>query len=266
MRVILIIALFFLQIFATNGQADKRQTITIEEALKISLQNNPVSLSVADRKKLSFDIKSAWYRWLFNIHKWQTLQDYEYLLSDLDRIAAERYQAGDFDLLEKSASLTKLAEIQTATAIVANEIDLTTNLLKQLLFTDTEIVPADTSLSIYQVVKGFGDEQYLSYQPEPNVQGDTLSSRYRHFIAVKSFEYKQLELDGCFIRLQFYNSFGLTHANTILQTSRAKFNAEEIDYLEFTEDIAEAFKIKLEYLETMNNYNQKAIQLEYYAY
>jgi hypothetical protein len=58
----------------------------------------------------------------------------------------------------------------------------------------------------------------------------------------------------------------LTHADIILQTSRAKFNAEEIDYLEFTEDIAEAFKIKLEYLETMNNYNQKAIQLEYYAY
>jgi hypothetical protein len=265
MRVILIIALF-LQVFAANGQADKRQAITIEEALKIGLQNNPVSLSVAERKKLSIDIKSAWYRWLFDIHKWQTLQDYQYLLSDLDRIAAERYLAGDVDLLEKSASLTKLAEIQTATAVVANEIDLTTNLLKQLLFTDTEIVPADTSLSIYQVVKESADGQYLNYQPASNVQGDTLLSRYRHFIAAKSFEYKQLELDGYFIRLQFYNSFGLTHANTILQTSHAKFNAEEIDYLEFTEDIAEAFKIKLEYLETMNNYNQKAIQLEYYAY
>jgi hypothetical protein len=265
MRVILILILLLLG-FAANGQADKRQAITIEEALKTGLQNNSASLSVADRKKLSFDIKSAWYLWLFNINKWQTLEDYQSLLCDLDRIAAERYQAGDVDLLEKSASLTKLAEIQTAIAVVANEIDLNTNLLKQFLFTDTEIVPADTSLSIYQVVKGSGDGQHLSYQPEPNVQGDTLLGRYRHFIAVKSFEYKQLELDGCFIRLQFYNSFGLTHASTILQTSHAKYNAEEIDYLEFTEDIAEAFKIKLEYLETMNNYNQKAIQLEYYAY
>jgi hypothetical protein len=265
MRVILIIS-FLLQVSVASGQTGNKQVITIEEALKIAYRNNPIALSDSDRKKLSGDIKSSWYLLLFKIHKWQTLQEYGHLLGDIDRIATARYQAGDIDLLEKSTFMTKLAEVKTATAMIANEIDITGNMLKKLIFIDNEIVPADTNLSIYQVAKGSVDGQYLSNQSVFNTSEDTLLTGYQTFLTTKSIENRQLELDGYFIRLQFYYSFGLAHSETILQTSRTKFNTEEIDYLAFTENIAEAFKIKLEYLETLNNYNQSAIQLEYYAY
>ena len=265
MRVLLVITLL-LQVSAAQGQADNKKVITLDEALKLAYHNNPSALSDSGRKKLSSDIKSAWCLLLFKIHTWQTLQDYQYLLGDLDRIATLRYQAGDVDLLEKSVFIGKLADVQTATAISANEIDITQNLLKQLLFIDNEIIPADTILLLYQIDKGLGNGQYLNNPQEPNVQGDTLLTRYKTFIAAKSIENKQLILDGFFIRLQFYYSFGLAHAETILQTSQVKFETEEIEYLEYTETITEAFKTKLEYLETLNNYNQNAIYLEYYAY
>jgi hypothetical protein len=265
MRVLLIIALL-LQVSATSAQADNKKVMTVDEALKLAHYSNPNALSDSGWKKLSIDIKSAWYLLLFKIHKWQTLQDYQYLLGDLDRIAALRYQAGDVELLMKSAFIGKLAEIQAATAISANEIDMTENLLQQLLFINYEIVPADTPLSLYQIDKGLDNGQYLNDQLKPNVQGDTLLRRYETFINAKSVENKQLGLDNFFIRLQYFYSFGLAHAETILQTSRVKFKTEEIDYLEFTETIAEAFKIKLEYLEILNDYNQSAIYLEYYAY
>jgi hypothetical protein len=265
MRVILIIALL-LQVSAASGQADNRKVITVDEALKLADLNNPISLSDSGRKKLSSDIKSAWYLLLFKINKWQTLQYYQSLLGDLDRISALHYQTGDVDLLEKSASVGKLAEVQTATAISANEINITENMLKQLLFIDDEIIPADTTLSLYQIEKGLDYKQHLNNQPEPIAQEDTLLTRYNTFLTAKTIENKQLELDGLFIRLQFYYVFGLPHAEIVLQVSWIKFETEEIDYLEFTEKITEAFKIKLGYLETLNNYNQSAIYLEYYAY
>lgn len=266
MRVIIILA-FILQVSQSTGQevADKF-IITIDDAIKMALQNNPDTLSISDGKKLTGDIKSAWYQWIFQIHKFKTLQEYRYLLGDLGRIAALRYQAGDVELLEKSTFITKLADVNAAAAISANETEITGNLLKQLLFTAYEIAPADTTLAIYQVDKGFNDDPYLPAQPDTNVPADTLLTRYQLFSKAISIENKKLELDNLFIRLQFYYTTGLPHAGTILQTSKAKFDAEEIDYLEFTEKITEAFMINLQYLETLNNYNQTAIYLECHAY
>lgn len=265
MRVIITIILI-LQVSFVNGQAGNRRVFTIEEALNLPLKNNPVALTISDRKKLSNDIKSAWYLWLFRIHKWRTLQDYEYLLGDLDRIAAARFQAGDVDLLEKSTFITRLAEVKTESAVLSSEIEISANLLKSLLFVDDEIAPADSVLSIYEVDKGLS-EKLLPYDNlNVSVLQDSLTEEYHRFTVANSIENLRLGLDGLFIRLSYYHSFGLPHAETILKTSQAKFNAEEIDYLEFTENIAEAFRIRLGYLETLNNYNQSAIHLEYYAY
>ncbi len=59
---------------------------------------------------------------------------------------------------------------------------------------------------------------------------------------------------------------GLGQADQLLEINRAKFENEDIDYTEYTQKADEAFQIQLDYLETLNNYNQTAIQLEFYAY
>jgi cobalt-zinc-cadmium resistance protein CzcA len=66
--------------------------------------------------------------------------------------------------------------------------------------------------------------------------------------------------------LQYFNTFGLNYANTIISTAFAKLKTEEIDYFEYADLICRAYNIRFEYLDAMNKYNQLAIQLEHYAY
>jgi len=265
MRILFIIGLF-LQGLAVNGQLSNRQVISLDEALKTASQNNPDARSPDERKKLTCDIKTTWYLWLFSIHKWQTLQEYEVLLGDLTRIAGLRHQSGEFEFLEKSYWMDKIAEVESSAAISANNLAIIENQFRQLLFTDRAFAPADTLLSLYQIDKGefMGNPPVI--QPAIISTTDSLLMQYQSFIKEKTILNKQLELDGLFIRLQYFNTSGLAHAKAIIQISQAKLKNEDIDYIEFVENIAKAFKIKQDYLETLNKYNQSAIQLEYYAY
>jgi hypothetical protein len=265
MRAWLIMALL-LQLSAASGQSVNYRYLTLDDALAVACKNIPTEEASSGRKELARDIKSAWYQLLYNIHKWQTLQAFQKQLDDLERVAALHYQAGEIDKMERSAFINKQAVINTSTAISGNEIDMSNNLLRQLLFTDEIIIPADTLLSIYQIDKSNVRGHSQGTQLELGIREDSLLSRHKDFILTKTIENKQLELDGIFLRLQYFNTIGLAHSETILRIAQAKFKTEDIDYLEFSESLSEAFDIILEYLETMNNYNQNAILLEYYAY
>ncbi len=236
-------------VFKTSAQSDSLLIMTVEETVAIAIQNNPEIQAESDRKKLVRDTKSTWYRWLFQRNTLLVLQDYLSALDDLDRIAALRYHEGDIELLEKSWYLTQLAEIRTKVAMLENDMDISRNLLQQLVNTKENIVPKNAGLTLYQVNKGPGKE------PDPRASINPVQLENMH-----------LELENYFIKLQYYESAGLDHARLVIEINRAKFKAEEIDYLEFTRTLAEAFKIKSEYFETLNNYNQTAIELEYYAY
>ena len=86
------------------------------------------------------------------------------------------------------------------------------------------------------------------------------------FIHDRRKENLEYELNNYFKKLQYFNMVGLGQADQLLEINRAKFENEDIDYTEYTQKAAEAFQIQLDYLETLNNYNQTAIQLEFYAY
>jgi outer membrane protein TolC len=241
--------LLILMVFKTSAQNDSVVIMTVEDAVALALQKNTAIQSESDRKTLVRDIKSVWYLWLFQLNKLRVLQEYLAEIDDLDRVAALRYTEGDIELLEKSWFLTHLADVRTKTVLLNNDIAISRNLLQQLVNSRDSIVPVNAGLSLYQVVKGSGKE------PDPS--GSVNSVR---------LENMHLELDNFFIKLQYYESFGLDHARLVFQINRAKYEAEEIDYLEFTRSLAEAFNMKTEFLETLNNYNQTAIELEHYAY
>jgi cobalt-zinc-cadmium resistance protein CzcA len=121
--------------------------------------------------------------------------------------------------------------------------------LRQFTRTAAEIIPADTGLSLYQVHKG--------------IENDPLQASPDTSLALENL---RLELDNCFIKYQYYKTIGLDHARLIIKVNRAKYEAEEIDYLEFTKNLDEAYSVMLVYLETVNLYNQTAIELEYEAF
>lgn len=63
--------------------------------------------------------------------------------------------------------------------------------------------------------------------------------------------------------LNYYTSSGLPQAELILKQSNLAFRGGEIGYVEFIQALNTAAGLRAGYLETLNNYNQAVINLEY---
>jgi hypothetical protein len=259
MRVILIIT-FLLKASLTLAQ--EKHTLSLENAL-YSVLNNPEAKSDSKKKVLSSNIKASWYLYLYQINTINLLQEHDYCLADLERIIKLKYQLGETDYLEYFSLLGNISDIEEALVIAQNEVEMTRISLQQLLFTNDEIFVSDSSLSMYEIDKG---SLYNIYDIDTIPFSSDSITRYQHFIHDKTIEYKQLELDNLYIQIHFYNAYRLPYAETLINTAKARYKTEEIDYIEFTNLVAEAFKIRLNYLSVLNNYNQFAIKLELYAY
>ena len=74
------------------------------------------------------------------------------------------------------------------------------------------------------------------------------------------------ELNKYFKQVEYYKDNALIQADELIHTTQLKFEKEEIDYFEYIQGISTGLQLKRDYLETVNNYNQTAIQLELYAY
>ncbi len=253
MRVIIIIG-FFLQVSLLNAQ-DRLHTCSLDEALQLATSN---CRNHAEMKMLKTKVKASWYTWLYSIVKWQTIHAYALAINDLSRIAELHYSSGETDLYETSVLIGKLAEIETSALTAETDIEISKATLCRLLFMDDIGIPADTNMSMYEIDKGPLSSPALT----PNDSaGDSAA-----FIHLKTIEILNLELDNLFIRLQYFSKFALNHAETTIHTASSAYKLEEIDYIEYIHKLGEAFEIKLNYLFLLNAYNQKAIQLEAYAY
>ncbi len=74
------------------------------------------------------------------------------------------------------------------------------------------------------------------------------------------------EMNKLFERLNYYYDFGLQQADVIESLAIKQFKNKTIGIEKFADCIETSYKIRLEYLETLNNYNQKALELEVYTY
>lgn len=63
--------------------------------------------------------------------------------------------------------------------------------------------------------------------------------------------------------LAYFNNIALQQANEIIETSRRLFAAGQISYIESLRNITTAFETRINYLETLRNYNQAIIELNY---
>ncbi|GAB3934821.1 CusA/CzcA family heavy metal efflux RND transporter [Mucilaginibacter myungsuensis] len=64
------------------------------------------------------------------------------------------------------------------------------------------------------------------------------------------------------VSLNYYENQGNKNANLIISTADKQFGVGDINYLQWVILVDQAISIKSEYLETLNNYNQAAIQLQ----
>lgn len=75
-----------------------------------------------------------------------------------------------------------------------------------------------------------------------------------------------IELNMIFHQLNLYNRDLLTQADLMVQIAEAEYKNENITYFDYVTTLGEAFEIRQSHLDILNEYNQKAIELEFYLY
>ena len=63
--------------------------------------------------------------------------------------------------------------------------------------------------------------------------------------------------------LNYYEEKAVPQADIIIENANKSFTNGAISYIEFIQAMNQALDIKLNYLKTLNNYNQAVINLEY---
>jgi hypothetical protein len=258
MRTVIFIFMVLMTVpaFAQTGEL---KSLTLNDAVQASLKNNPALINDSIKEQLLFELKSNWNQWIFFINKTNTLRDYYHSLSDLGRITALRYESGEIDFNESASVMNKLAGIATNLAVSENNTRIYKNTVKQLIYAAGDITPADSQLHLYQIDKYSGSAEIPDYS-------DSSDAGYLKFVHELKVENMLLELDNKFIKLQYFRSFALEYASNLIAGALIKLKSEDIDYLEYAVFMSEAFMIRCDYLDTLNEYNLCAIKIEYYAY
>lgn len=106
------------------------------------------------------------------------------------------------------------------------------------------------------------------------VKSRTQAARYESEIAKKELDKSQQEISTLFLQqnqlqqqslqqLKYYQTEGLPMAESIINAAQRSYKAGDIGYIEYTQNIKDAIKIKTDYLAAVNSYNQTIIQLNY---
>ena len=74
-----------------------------------------------------------------------------------------------------------------------------------------------------------------------------------------------LKLDKTFIKIRYFQNNAMPAADMIIKTSVSKYRNEEIEFSEYIKKINGALNTRLEYIKTINEYNQIALDLELYS-
>jgi outer membrane protein TolC len=249
MRVFLI-SLLLIPLYLAQGQPSSEKKITLSDAISLALLNNTGLNNDAAKKVLVGNVEKIYFRLVYEKNKTTLLRQQASLMQNMANVADLRYEAGDIDILEKNSMISRFALVNTSLSEMEDDLSISRNNLKILLLVQDELMPADSELVMYALRK--------SEQAATDSTGQFIHERKK-----ENLEY---ELNNYFKKLMYFNQVGLGQADQLLEINRAKFENEDIDYTEYMQKADEAFRIRLEYLETLNNYNQAAIQLEFYAY
>lgn len=92
------------------------------------------------------------------------------------------------------------------------------------------------------------------------------SLRLGNFNIVRNTDRLYIAMNKLFERLNYYYDFALKQADVLEETATKEYGAKTINCSEYLQSVEAAYKIRLDYLDVLNNYNQAAIELELYVY
>ena len=112
----------------------------------------------------------------------------------------------------------------------------------------------------------FGSKTYKNKlkaaELERNYQQSILDYERLSLVTNYNQAYQQLLKDQELVK--YYESTGLAQAEAIIKSSNLAYRGGEINFAELTQYLSQAIDIQKNYLDVLNQFNQSAIQLNYY--
>lgn len=96
--------------------------------------------------------------------------------------------------------------------------------------------------------------QYQMSQSQYAIAQKNINSEYQQALT----NYKKY-----FASLNYYETSGLKQAEAIISTATRSYEAGNISYIIYMQSLNQAFEIKINYLETVKNFNESIIQINY---
>ena len=87
-------------------------------------------------------------------------------------------------------------------------------------------------------------------------------SDFQKFNLYKTIDNLKIQLDMLFVQISFYRENALKTSELLIKSATLEIQNKNLNYVKVFENLDNALKIRLNYLEKINAYNQTAIQLE----
>jgi len=127
--------------------------------------------------------------------------------------------------------------------------------------------PPYSGFSVTVGIPLFGRGQYKhsvkAAQLEQSYQRSVLTDQQLAFSTSYNQEQETLQKNNDL--LEYYTSTGLKQADAIINAANLSYRSGEIGFAELSQFLTQAIDIQRNYLEVLNEYNQSAIQLNYYT-
>jgi hypothetical protein len=251
LNTILKVFYFSLILIFLGGPAEGEETKIIGLADALALAGKNLNDTISDVYAVS--IKSEYYTWIYNHNRLKVLDEKKALYSDLMAIAELHYKSGDTDIAGRAGAEIEYLKAELQYSDAGNDIFISENNLKKLLFTGSDIQPESDSLGKYYLPPG------MMEMPE----SDSLTNDYPDFLLQREYANLRLLLKKYDDQLVYYGKV-YSLSQCLIDAARSRYENEDIEYFDYTGLVNGAIDLKLKYLEALNLYNQAALKIELY--
>jgi hypothetical protein len=221
----------------------------LKEALDIAHKNLPDSIS----DRYDYNIKSAYYNWIYNHNRFEIFNEKKVLYEDFIVISEMHFKSGEINLISKALAETEYLKFESQYSNAQYDLLISENKLKRFLYIGDDILPENDSLRKY-------------YLPE-NIIGESLEDstiqNYSDF-AVRNDYFNLVFMLKKYNNKLMYHEKLLSLAQQLIATTRLRYDNEDIEYFQYIKIMNNAIDLKLEYLKTLNLYNQTLLKIEMY--
>ncbi|OSZ78152.1 CusA/CzcA family heavy metal efflux RND transporter [Chitinophagaceae bacterium IBVUCB1] len=123
-----------------------------------------------------------------------------------------------------------------------------------------------SGFSVSMGVPIFGISNYRNKIKAAKLEQDYQQTLYNYESQILTAQLQQASqsLDKSRQMLQYYESVGLSQADALIKAANLSYQGGEISFAELSQYLNQATDIRKNYLEALHQYNQQAIQLNYY--